>query len=291
MTDATLQAWTGDDLSDDEFAAITALLRERRQFDLEQYKDRCIRRRIAKRLRACKVTDVSAYLHRLNIDKEELDNLLATISIHVSQFFRNPDTYRIIEQKILPDLCRRARAAGRSELTIWSAGCASGEEPYSLAMLIDARNANDMNFKVLASDISEPVLETARKGIYDTTRLKEVPQEVLSQYFLQTDGRYQLIDRVRDKVEFIRHNIMTDEEYPAADLILCRNVMIYFTREEQERILARFARALPEHGVLVLGRSETMTGQVRSYYKSEFPVERVYRRTADPVTLTTMIET
>ena len=204
MTDASLQVWTGDDLSDDEFSAITELLKERRQFDLGQYKDRCIRRRIAKRLRACKVTDFSAYLNRLTADREELDTLLATISIHVSQFFRNPDTFRIIEQRILPDLCRLARAAGRSELTLWSAGCASGEEPYSLALLVDALGVNDINIKVLASDISEPVLETARKATYDTTRLKEVPKEVLDRYFLQADGRYQLIDRVRDKVDFIR---------------------------------------------------------------------------------------
>lgn len=290
MTEATLQVWTGDDLSDDEFSAITELLKERRQFDLGQYKDRCIRRRIAKRLRACKATDFSTYLNRLTVDREELDTLLATISIHVSQFFRNPDTFRIIEQKILPDLCRQARATGRSELTLWSAGCASGEEPYSLAMLVDALDADDLTIKVLASDISEPVLETARKAIYDITRLKEVPKEVLDTYFLEANGRYQLIDRIRDKVDFIRHNIMTDEEYPAADLILCRNVMIYFTREEQERILSRFASALPEQGALILGRSETMTGQVRQYYKSEFPVERVYRRKAGPVMLTETAE-
>ena len=290
MTDATLQAWTGEDLSDDEFSAITELLMERRQFDLAQYKDRCIRRRIAKRLRACKVIDFAAYLHRLTIDRDELDTLLATISIHVSQFFRNPDTYRILEQKILPDLFRRAHAAGQTELTLWSAGCASGEEPYSLALLADALDTGGLQVRVLASDISEPVLEAARQGVFETTRLKEVPQDVLSHYFRETDGKYQLIERIRDKVEFIRHNIMTEEEYPAADLILCRNVMIYFTRDEQERILTRFAKVLPEKGALVLGRAETMTGKVRKLYKSEFPVERIYRRTAGPVILTEMAE-
>lgn len=291
MTDASLQVWTGEDLSDDEFTAITELLMERRQFDLAQYKDRCIRRRIAKRLRACKVVDFSAYLQRLTIDRDELDTLLATISIHVSQFFRNPDTYRILEQKILPDLCQQAHAAGKTELTLWSAGCASGEEPYSLALIADDLDTGGLQIRVLASDISGPVLETARKGVFEITRLKEVPQQVLSKYFRETDGRYQVIDRVRDKVEFIRHNIMTEEEYPAADLILCRNVMIYFTREEQERILTRFARVLPEKGALVLGRSETMTGKVRQYYKSEFPVERIYRRKADPDILTENAET
>lgn len=285
MTEPAAHIWTGDDLTDDEFAAITQILRERRQFDLDQYKDRCIRRRIAKRLRSCKVTDVASYLKRLEMDRDELDTLLATISIHVSQFFRNPDTYRILEQKILPDLCRRARAAGRTELTLWSAGCASGEEPYSLALLVDDMNARDLKINILATDVSEPILDTARSGAYEALRLKEVPPEVLNKYFLGDKDHYQLIERIRNQVAFRQHNIMTARDYPPADLILCRNVMIYFTREEQERILSRFAATLPEHGALVLGRSETMTGDVRRYFQSEFPVERVYRRTAEPVTV------
>ena len=98
------------------------------------------------------------------MDRDELDTLLATISIHVSQFFRNPDTFRILEQKILPDLCRQARADGRTELTLWSAGCATGEEPYSLALLVDDLAATDLDIRILATDISEPVLEIARSG-------------------------------------------------------------------------------------------------------------------------------
>jgi chemotaxis protein methyltransferase CheR len=285
MTEPFAHLWTGEDLSDSEFTAIMEILRDRRQFDLGQYKDRCIRRRIAKRLRACEVTDFASYLKRLNIDSDELDTLLATISIHVTQFFRNPDTFQLLEQQILPDLCRRARAAGRTELTLWSAGCASGEEPYSLALLVDDMIAKDLDIRILATDISEPILEEARAGLFDSARLKEVPPAVLEHYFQQVNGRYQLTEQICDKVEFLCHNIMTDNDYPVADLILCRNVLIYFTREEQERILTRLAIALPEGGVLVLGRAETMTGNIRGLYQSEFPVERVYRRTPEPVTV------
>lgn len=283
MTEPFAQLWTGEDLSDAEYLAITELLQVRRQFDISQYKDRCIRRRIAKRLRFCKVTDFASYLHRLEMDGDELDSLLATISIHVSQFFRNPDSFRILEQKIFPDLCRRARTAGHRELTLWSAGCASGEEPYSLALLVDDLAATDLDIRVLATDVSEPVLDVARAGHFDAAHLREVPAAILKKYFRHENGRYQLIERVRDRVEFIRHNIMTACDFPAADLILCRNVLIYFTRQEQERILTRFAAALPEGGVLVLGRSETMAEQVRRYYRAEFSVERIYRRTAEPV--------
>jgi chemotaxis protein methyltransferase CheR len=170
-------------------------------------------------------------------------------------------------------------------LTLWSAGCASGEEPYSLALLIDDMNVRDLKINILATDVSEPILAAARCGTFEALRLKEVPPEVLNKYFHGNNGHYQVIERIRNQVEFRQHNIMTASHYPPADLILCRNVMIYFTREEQERILSRFAATLFEHGALVLGRSETMTGDIRRCYQSEFPVERVYRRTAEPVTV------
>mgnify|MGYP001183731716 CR=1 FL=1 len=108
----------------------------------------------------------------------------------------------------------------------------------------------------------------------------QVPPPVLEQYFSADGHRFRLVERIRDKVEVFRHNVMTAQEYPAADLILCRNVLIYFTRPEQDRILARFAASLPEGGALVLGRSETLIGQVRRLYRTEFPVERIYRRAA-----------
>ncbi|MGW8312836.1 MAG: CheR family methyltransferase [Desulfuromonadales bacterium] len=278
-----LPMWSGDDFSDAEFGAITELLRRLRQFDLEQYKDRCIRRRIAKRLRCCRVANVDAYLQRLQTDQDELDKLLATISIHVSHFFRNLDTFRVLELKILPELCRRARVSGRNRLTLWSAGCASGEEAYSLALLVDDLAASDLDIRILATDISQPVLDTAQIGVFDAVRLKEVPQAVIDKYFLEMEGRYQIIEGIRSKVEFLRHDMIAAEDYPAADLILCRNVLIYFTRSEQERILTRFAKALPEHGVLVLGRSESITGNTRAYFQSEIPLERVYLRTAETI--------
>jgi chemotaxis protein methyltransferase CheR len=291
MTEATVPTWTGEDLSDAEFTALMELLRDRRQFDLEQYKDRCVRRRIAKRLRIAQAADFSDYLKILDIDPDELDALLATISIHVSQFFRNPGTFQILEKNILPDLCRQARASGRHKLTLWSAGCASGEEPYSLAMLVDDLGAADLEIRILATDISEPVLEKARAASFEAARLREVPEQVIKKYFCPDKDRYQLISRVRDRVEFIRHNIVTDRDYPVADLILCRNVLIYFTRPEQERILARFAEVIQEHGALVLGRAETMIGKIRGCFQAEFPVERIYRRTAQPATTTVLQET
>lgn len=285
MKATSTQIWTGDGLTDAEFSAIVERLRKHSQFDLGQYKDRYVRRRIAKRLRARMVTDFADYLQSLDIDRHERETLLATISIHISQFFRNPDTFRIIEQKILPRLCREARAAGRSRLTLWSAGCAAGEEPYSLALMVDDLAADDLEFSILATDVSEPILATARDGLFDGSRMEEVPAQVREKYFRAKGHRYRLDESVRGLVEFRQHDIVTETDYPAAELILCRNVLIYFSRAEQERILQRFAAALPTGGALILGRSETITGKIRQYFESEFPVERIYRRNAEPITL------
>lgn len=273
----------GDELPEAAFETIFEQLRSRRQFDVRVYKDRCVRRRIVKRMRTSGAGDVADYLERLAGDDDELDALIATLSIHVSHFFRNPDTFQILEEQVLPDLCRLARAAGREELRLWSVGCASGEEPYSLALLIDELAASGLVVSILATDVSPRVLEEAREAVYEPARLAEVPPAVLSRYFSVEGGRYRLSEKVRAMVRFERHNVMTAREFPVADLILCRNVLIYFTREEQARILARFAAALPEGGALVLGRAETLAGHERRLFRVEFPAERIYRRTAsDP---------
>ncbi len=284
MTDASARmtpgGWTGEDLKEQDFMAIMELLRERRTFRLDHYKERCVRRRIAKRLRAAGVVDMAAYLDQLQRDDDELDALLATLSIHVSRFFRNPDTFRVLEREVLPDLCHRAKVEGRSSLRLWSVGCAGGEEAYSLALLMDELNPSGLQIDILGTDVSDPVLEIAREGRYSRERLVEVPDSVLRRYFRQDGENYQLLEQVREMVRFERHNIMAAESYPPADLILCRNVLIYFSRVEQERILTRFSRAQSEGAVLVLGRSESLVGEIRTAYRSVFPVERVYRRVA-----------
>jgi chemotaxis protein methyltransferase CheR len=270
----------GDELPDEVLTAISDLLWNRRQFDFGAYKDRCLRRRIIKRLRASGARDIAGYLAQLAVDEVELDALLETLSIHVSQFFRNPDTFSALARQILPDLCGLVRNAGRRELRLWSVGCAGGEEAYSLALLVDALAPAGLDVSILGTDISAPVLSLARAACYDPARLTEVPPAVLERYFTREGTGYRLNERLRAMVRFEQHDVMAAAAFPSADLILCRNVLIYFTREEQARILARFAAALPEGGVLVLGRAETLVGRVRQLFHTELTTERIYRRKA-----------
>ena len=263
----------GSEFPEEHYQALRLLLIERREFDLGWYKDRCIKRRIAIRVRACGLHDAGDYVELLKRSDEELEELLTTLTIHVSQFFRNPSTFHVLEKE-LPSLQERCRRQQRG-IRVWSVGCSSGEEPFSLAMLIQEGGLESSS--LLATDISSAVLEKAAMARYDQQRLVNIPEEMRQKYFTQ-EGRWYIVkDRLRRAVQFRQHDILSDS-YPEADLIVCRNVLIYFSRNEQERILEQFARALPAGGILVLGKAETMLGPIREAFRAIDHAERVYSR-------------
>lgn len=271
--------FVGSDLRDEDFESIRRLLLERCGLDLASYKDQCIRRRIAGRIRALGYATFAPYLEWLRTDAREAETLLAALSIHVSQFFRNPSTFRALEERYLPELIERACRSGERKLTLWSAGCAGGEEAYSLALLLADLAPADFAARVLATDISPVALERARRGEFDGGRLAEVPSAVRQRWFQASGNQFRLDDSIRERVEFACHDLLAANPYPRADLILCRNVLIYFSREEQEVILQRFADALPPAGILVLGKTETLLGESRRLFQIEQPEERICRRT------------
>jgi chemotaxis protein methyltransferase CheR len=275
-------AFVGSDLPDADLELLRRLLLECRGFDLGSYKGGCIKRRIAMRIRACGCPTLPPYLEVLRRDPLEVDRLLATLSIHVSHFFRNPSAFAALQQHILPELLHGAAEQNRP-LRIWSAGCASGEEPYTLALLLAELPLPRQGLSLLATDISPAVLEQARAGLFERSRLAEVPAALLQRYFDAEANSFRLCEKIRRMVVFRQHNLLLAEPFPAADLILCRNAMIYFSRPEQEKILQRFAAALPEHGFLVLGKAETLIGQGRSYFQVESAAERIYRRNNVPL--------
>lgn len=270
--------FVGSEFPDDAFAEVRRLLLERRNFDIGMYKDRCLKRRIASRVRALGLHDPQAYLQCLRQDAAEVDALMTALTIHVSQFFRNPSMFAALERSVLPGLLSQARAEGRSALRLWSAGCSSGEEPYSLALVVDALGKIEVPVQILATDLSPAILEVARAGLFDPQRLAEVPAAVQKKYFTPVGARLALDEKLRARVRFSCHNLLTAPDYPRSDLILCRNVLIYFSREEQEKILGRFAAVLPPDGVLVLGKAEMLLGEARGLFRIESPAERIYRR-------------
>ena len=269
--------FVGSSFAEEDFRKVCQLLLEKRGFDLSMYKDQCVKRRIASRVRARGFQQALPYLELLGQDDIEIDALLAAISIHVSQFFRNPGVFALLEKKILPELIEAAMLRSDPQLRVWSVGCASGEEPYSLALLLHELKTPGLKISIIGTDISRPILERAREACFDMPRLNDVPQRVRDRYFIQTGGRYRLVEPIRGMVEFQESNILDLENFPDVDLILCRNVLIYLAREDQDRILKRFASLLPSWGRLVLGSSENMLGEARGLFRPSFPAERIYQ--------------
>jgi len=277
VTEAPAGPFVGSDFSDDDFNRVRDLLLEQRGFDLGMYKDQCIRRRIAARVRTLGMKDAAAYLRQLREDQEEPDALLAALTIHVSQFFRNPQIFALLEKEVLPALLARALSTSRRQVRLWSVGCAGGEEPYSLALLCEHQALRGIRVSILGTDVSPLILNRARTGYFEPLRVSAVPPDTLNNYFLHQGRGFRLIERIRRKVEFRRHNVLMDEKFPAADLILCRNVLIYFSRGDQDRILHQFAEVLGPGGYLVLGTAENMLGSARDRFRRDFPAERIYR--------------
>jgi chemotaxis protein methyltransferase CheR len=175
---------------------------------------------------------------------------------------------------------QRAAADGAGELKFWSVGCASGEEPYTLALILResfTEQIKRQKVSILATDVDEDILEKARVGLYGDERLLEVPRAILQHWFSLHDSKHCLDPEIRAMVDFRQGDLFDVGSYPAADLVLCRNVLIYFERSEQEKILSGFADALGKGGVLVLGKAETLVGEARRRFEVICPVERIYR--------------
>jgi chemotaxis methyl-accepting protein methylase len=263
---------------DPDLVALIAKIARERGFCGEAYKDSVIRRRIAVRMRAQGVASYAQYASVLDSDHGEYERLLDALTINVSKFFRNRETWDAIATQVVPTLWDDRATPPRC----WSAGCASGEEPYTLAILWleQARKSGGADRQVVidATDLDRTSLDRATEGVYHSSALDETPQALVSRYFVPGDPA-RITPELRALVRFQRHDILRDPApVPPYDLILCRNVVIYFDRPTQDRLFTRFVHALRPGGFLVLGKVEILFGQARDVLVPENPRERIYRR-------------
>lgn len=264
------------------FERLTRCISQITGFTADAYKPRCLRRRIAVRMRAHNVTRYDDYLAILERTPDELQKLADALTINVTKFFRNIELWQRLSEDIVPRLWR----ARHRPLRVWSAGCASGEESYSLAMVFaeTARAAGHPHWvdglSIDATDIDRVSLERARLGIYPVAVFGETPAEHLSAYTEPTEaGRRRVIAAVRRPVAVHRLDLTRESPLNAPyDLIVCRNVLIYFDRAMQERLFTTFADALRPGGILVLGKVETILGPAKGRLELVDTRERVYRR-------------
>jgi chemotaxis protein methyltransferase CheR len=265
------------------FAALTRKISREAGLTLDAYKHKCLRRRIAVRMRACGVQTYSDYQAVLDRTPAEYDRLKDAITINVTRFYRNAETWNLLRADLIREICR----TNDGEIRVWSAGCSSGEEPYTLTMLIADHLEQQgtperlRQVTVDATDIDRECLERARAGRYRRDALGEIPANWIERYFEHDGEDCRVIDRVRQRVH-VRAADLSNDPPPRHNyhLILCRNVVIYFERPAQERVFATFARALAPGGFLVLGKVESLFGPARNLLTLLDPRERVYRLSA-----------
>jgi chemotaxis methyl-accepting protein methylase len=268
---------------DAAFAELSRRIARNAGVSLEAYKDKCVRRRIAVRMRACGVHTYADYQALLDRMPREYERLRDALTINVTRFYRNPETWGVLRRDLLPALLD----GGRPDFRAWSAGCSSGEEPYTLALLVAdcldraGRPEALERVRVDATDIDRVCLERARGAVYRRESLSELPPELLGPYFEPAGADLRVVERVRRRVALAELDLSRQRPVRQGyDLILCRNVVIYFDRATQERLFQSFADVLAPGGYLVLGKVETLFGPARERLQLVDPRERIYRRPA-----------
>lgn len=220
------------------------------RIDLTAYKRPQMERRINSFMRSAGAGDYKSFLDMIKVDAPLYRKFLEHITINVSEFFRNSNHWDILENQILPMLLKE-----RKEIKVWSAGCSTGEEPYSLAMIFKEKRI-PLADKILATDIDQEVLNRAVQGIYSSKASQGIPPLYLNRYFLQEGDQYRAKEEIRSMISFKRHDLLRDSFARNFDLILCRNVVIYFTEDTKTRLYQRFTEALNSGGVLFIGSTE-----------------------------------
>jgi two-component system, chemotaxis family, CheB/CheR fusion protein len=218
------------------------------------------------------------YSEYLQAHPEEIGELVKSFLINVTQFFRDPDAFAYLRSDILPNLITQARERDRV-LRFWTAGCASGEEPYSLAMLLTdllGAELSEWSVKIFATDLDEAAISFARRGLYSENLLKGIPTEYCDRFFERADHDYRISKTLRQMVIFGQQDLSRSAPFPRIDLVLCRNVLIYFTPELQEYVLNQFAFSLSPGGYLFLGKAETVR-PTQSFYELVNKRWKVYR--------------
>jgi two-component system CheB/CheR fusion protein len=260
------------------FRQILTVLRVRRGVDFTYYKQSTLKRRIIRRMALNKIGKPADYLNFLRENKSEQDALYNDMLISVTNFFRDTQSFEVLCETIFPELVERKTI--NEPLRIWIAGCATGEEAYSMAICLQEQlgdKASAMKLQIFATDISEIAINKARTGIYNQNELAGISSSRLQQFFVKLDGSYQVTKTIRDMCVFAHHNLLKDPPISKIDLVSCRNVMIYLEPVLQKRALTTFHYSLNEGGYLMLGKSESIGGNT-DIFTAYNSTEKIYLR-------------
>lgn len=260
------------------FNRLLSFIEEEMDFESGFYNDAYLDRRITARMRRTGHEDYKAYQRLLESDPDEQEALLDSLSINVTGFFRNPDAWEKL-RLVLRDLTENRR-----QVRIWSAPCADGREPYSIAMLaLDDDQVNARRLSVLGTDINPDILEVARAGVYETSQTTDIEEELepledYTQYIDRESDRFEVKPAVKELVTFEHHDLIRGESKRNFDLVLCRNLLIYIDASFKTPIFETIRGSLREGGYLMIGMTETLPSESRSQFEPVYKQQRIYRR-------------
>ena len=278
-----LASGAGDD-DDEGVGMILRLLRDEYSIDFSHYKANTVTRRIERRLSLNSAIDLEAYVKRLRTDPRELNSLYEDLLIGVTRFFRDDDSFAVLEQQLVPDIIDRvAKENSENQIRVWVPGCATGQEAYSIAMILHEQltvRRLPVNLKILATDVHRASLEVASAGVYTPQQVAGVSQQRLDRFFTLKQNGYHISQSLRESIVFAPHNLIRDAPFTRLDLISCRNLLIYFQPHAQKTVLTLFHFALKTGGYLFLGSSESPGGLVDEFDTiSEH--SKIYRKRRD----------
>jgi chemotaxis protein methyltransferase CheR len=267
--------------TDRDFVALKKHIYSVTSLDCDQYKDPYLQRRFSVRMRVTQTHSYDDYVGFLKKTPSEYDELLRDLTINVTQFFRDIYVFKTIEEETMPLLIYDKVMKHKSTINVWSAGCSSGEEPYTLAIILRELLGEDIGsfkLKIIGTDIDEECMGSARAGSYLPRQMTNVPKPYLEKYFNFDGSNYQLCQEIMDMVEFKYLDLFKDSAGGNWDVILCRNVVIYFTKEMQERLYMNFYNALNEGGYFIMGNTESLVGEASHAFVQIKSRERIYQK-------------
>ncbi len=247
-------------LSDEEFSQFSTVIYDGSGIHFSASNRPILESRLKERVKAAKLSNVREYYALIRRDQEEMKLLLDSVTTNLTWFFRYEGHFTAFENLVLPDLLAYKKKKNDRRLRVWSAGCSTGEETYSIAMLLVDKVPQEMTVEIIGSDLSLKSLMIAKEGFYAASRVGGVPEKYLKRFLeIKADG-YQISDQIKNRIRFDYHNLKFDSGLTDVDVIFCRNVIIYFDAAAQAEVIGRFWHAMTPHAFLFLGHSESLFG-------------------------------
>ena len=247
-------------LSDADFERFRKLIYDESGIHFSESNRSILSSRLRERLKIANLTDVATYFQHVNGNEEELKTLLDAVTTNLTRFYRNAAHWQAFEHVVLPDLIEYKRKTGDRTMRIWSAGCSTGEEPYTIAMEMCERLPLGFNAEIWGSDISLKSVLTGQQGFYPDSRVSGIPESSLDKYFVRKEDGYQVTDTLKNQIRFDYHNLKNDSGKRGFDVVFCRNVLIYFDEAAQKAVIDRFWEAMADHSFLFIGHNESLFG-------------------------------